>query len=474
MRTLIKNACVLTANPAGDVFEDGFVLLGADRRIEAVGPAALAPPADGLRVVDAQGAFVAPGMINLHQHLHMNLLKGLADGMLLEPWVFNFSAHSRKFMQREDVNTSLTLGAMEMLRTGTTCVLNHQSSFAWPDLHRDAARLIAGVGLRQVLAVAFQCRTPKLPQHPWSAEEAVVHTGALTRELQGAHGGMTRAALVVECNAHHTEAGRSSDELVRAGHALAREQDLRIAVHMSGGTLSMKMGFTKYRRQTGRSDVEYLDRLGVLDHRWLLKHGIHFSDDDIRAVARTRASVVYTPTSEAIRGGGLGHWRAMREAGVNCTLGTDGPAVDYSVDMVEQMKACCYLQSVRYGDPQAVQPRHALEMATLNAARALGLDDEIGSLEPGKRADLVLFERDRAHLRLVRDPVAAFVRAARGADARLVMVDGRVAYQDGLFPLLGDAGTVIERAQERARALSVAADLGRLATAHWPGASAAA
>jgi 5-methylthioadenosine/S-adenosylhomocysteine deaminase len=286
--------------------------------------------------------------------------------------------------------------------------------------------------------------------------------------LNGANGGMTRAALVVECNAHHTEAGRSSDELVRAGHALALEKNLRIAVHMSGGTLSMNMGFTKYRRQTGRSDVEYLEGLGVLDHRWLLKHCIHFSDEDIAIVALRGASAVYTPTSEAIRGGGFGHWRAMRDAGVNCTLGTDGPAVDYSVDMVEQMKACCYLLSVRYGDPELVSPSAALEMATINAARALGLDHSIGSLEVGKQADLVLFDRDRAHLRMVRDPVTAFVRASRGADARLVVVNGCIAYEDGDFPMIPHADAVMADARARARTVARAAGFEPLAVPRWP------
>jgi len=319
-----------------------------------------------------------------------------------------------------------------------------------------------------MLAVSFQCRTPKMPDHPWSAADATRHIGALVDSLEGAHAGMTRAALVVECNAHHTEAGRSSDELVRAGHALARDRDVRIAVHMSGGTLSMHMGFTKYRRQTGRSDVGYLEGLGVLDDRWLLKHGIHFSDEDIAIVARRGASVVYTPTSEAIRGGGLGPWRTMLAAGVNCALGTDGPAVDYSVDMVEQMKACCYLQSVRYGDPSAVSPRQALEMATINAARALGMERSIGSLEPGKQADLVLFARDRPHLSMVHDPVAALVRATRGADARMVMVNGLVAYEDGNFPMVPQADQVMADAGACARAIVKAAGFEPLAVPRWP------
>lgn len=468
MRTLFANACVITGAEAGDIHPQGFVLVEGSR-IAAVGPMAALPAVPGgTRIVDACGRFLTPGLINMHQHLHMNLLKGLADGMLLEPWARDFSAHSRRAMRRPAVRNSARLAALEMLRTGTTCVLNHQSPFPWPELTHDAAEAMTQAGLRQVLAIPFQCRTPKLPEHPWDEAEATRQIGRLVESLDGGAHGMTRTALTVECNAHHTEMGRSSDSLVRAGHALAQALDLRVAVHMSGGTLSMRMGFTKYRRQTGRSDVEYLEQLGVLDHRWILKHGIHFSDEDLHKVARRGASVVYTPTSESIRGGGLGPWRAMHEAGICCALGTDGPAVDYSVDMVEQIKACCFLQAVRYGDRDAVTPRQALAMATLGAARALGLAHEIGSLESGKRADLVLFDRDRAHLQMIEDPLTAFVRGCRGADATLVMVDGRIAMQDGHFPQVPDADAVMAAARADAAQLLDEAGFERLAQPRWP------
>ncbi len=467
MRTLIRNACVIPVNAARDVFEDGFVAVDGTR-IAALGPAHATPPGAWDRVIDARGALVTPGLINMHQHVHMNLLKGLADGMLLEPWVFNFTTPSRKHMGRDEVLASARLGVLEMLRTGTTCMLNHQSPFAWDGYLGDMAGVISGMGMRQMMAMAFQCRTPKMPDHPFSARQAADFTAGVVNELDGGWGGLTRMALVIECNAHHTELGRSSDELVRVGHALARERNLRIAVHMSGGTLSMKMGFTKYRRQTGRSDVAYLDGLGVLDERWILKHGIHFSDQDLRAVAQRAAHVVYTPTSESMRGGGMGPWVSMLRAGINCALGSDGPAVDYSVDMVEQMKACCFLQSVRYAAPEAIDPRIALEMATINAARALGWDDEIGSLEPGKRADLVIFGRDRPHQQMLPDPVQALVLATRGADARTVFVDGNIVYDAGRFPQSDDVAAIIRSAGERARAVAHAAGFEPMAQARWP------
>ncbi|MCC7484831.1 MAG: amidohydrolase family protein [Burkholderiales bacterium] len=467
MKTLVRNACVICVNSAGDVFEDGFIVLNGPR-IADVGPASNEPAGPFDRIIDARGGFAVPGLINMHQHLHSNLLKGLADGMLLEPWVFGLTTPSRKVMTREHMVVSTRLAGLEMLRTGTTCVLNHQALFEYPDYERDVVDALASSGMRHVLAVPFQCRTPRRPDYPLGAEEAAERTARLVDRLNGAHHGTTTLALVVECNAHHTELGKSSDELVRTGHALACARDMRIAVHVSGGTLSLKMGFTKYRRQTGRSDVEYLESLGVLDHRWILKHGIHFSDHDIELVASRGAHVVYTPTSESMRGGGLGPIVTLRRSGINCALGTDGPAVDYSVDMVEQMKACCYLQAVRYRDAHAIPPRVALEMATIGAARALGLEREIGSIETGKLADIVVFERSRPHLRIPSDPITALVRAARGADAHYVFIDGRLLLEEGCFVAAADCRTVIDAAKRSAQDIIHAAGLERLTGLRWP------
>lgn len=467
MRTLIRDACVLTVNSQREVFERGYVVIDG-RSIAAVGPSADEPAGPFDRVIDAAGMVLSPGLINMHQHLHMNLIKGLADGLLLEPWVFTLSTPFRGHVDEEALRLSTTLGALEMLRTGTTCVLNHQAPFNVPDYQHKVIGWMGDAGIRQMLGIAFQCRTPKLPTHPHSAQQARQLLETFIEERDGAREGLTQLALVIECNAHHTELGRSSDELVSVGHGLARDKDLRIAVHMSGGTLSMSMGFTKYRRQTGRSDVEYLERLGVLDHRWILKHGIHFSDTDMETVRRRGASVVYTPTSEAVRGGGIGPFGRMTAMGINCALGSDGPAVDYSVDMVEQMRACCVLQGVRYRDPGTIDDHCALEMATIRAARALGLSDRIGSIEPGKLADLVLFDLSRPHQQLVLDPVRRLVRTGRGTDSHTVFVQGEQRLQAGRFPNEQGVEQLLEQARAKGRKVADAAGFAPRAQLNWP------
>lgn len=466
MSVLIKNGYVVTLDPQRRVLEHGFVLTAADGRIAAVGPQHEAPP-DAEEVIDAAGMVIVPGLINLHQHTWMNLLKGLADGMLLEPWVFGFVQPAIEALHYEDLVASSRLAALEMLRTGTTTVLNHDTGLSVPGYEDAFITPLAEAGIRQVFARLFQCRTAKRPNFPPPAQ-AAADFGNLVERYHGAYDGLTRMAIVIECNAHHTELGKSSDELVRAGHGVAREHDLRIVVHMSAGTLSLDIGFTKYLRLSGRRDVAYLDRLGVLDERWILKHGIQFSDTDVATIRQRGCHAVYTPTSESRRAGGLGPWRALYRAGVNCALGTDGPAVDYTVDMLEQIKASIYLQNVKHLDPTVMSPERALEMATINAARALALEHELGSLEKGKRADIAVFDVSDVHMQVMHNPLYNLICCGRGADADTVLVNGKVLLRGGRFTRADAVDRIIADATASGRRVAEAAKLTHRAQPNWP------
>jgi 5-methylthioadenosine/S-adenosylhomocysteine deaminase len=466
MSILIKNGYVVTVDPARRVLDGGYVLVGDDGKIAAVGKGD--GPTGATEIVDATGMIVVPGLMNLHQHPWMNLFKGLADGMLLEPWVFNFVQPCIESLQIEDLIASSRLAALEMLRTGTTTVLTHDTGFLLPEYEAAFIEPMSEAGIRQLFARMFQCRTPKRPNHPLSAKEAAMQFNKLVERYHGANNGLTRIGMVIECNAHHTELGRSSDELVRTGYNTAVEHDLRVAVHMSGGTLSLDMGFTKYLRLTGRRDVAYLEQLGVLDHRWILKHGIQFTDTDIATIRERGCHAIYTPTSESMRGGGLGPWPNLYRAGINCALGSDGPAVDYSVDMVEQMKACIYLQNVKFLDPTVMSPERALEMATINAARAIGLESELGSLEPGKRADIAIFDLNDPQMQVVHNPLYNFICCARGADAHTVIVDGQTLLKNGKFTRTDKIDAIVAAAAASGKRIAEKTGLIRRAAPRWP------
>jgi 5-methylthioadenosine/S-adenosylhomocysteine deaminase len=268
--------------------------------------------------------------------------------------------------------------------------------------------------------------------------------------------------IVIQC-----AATKRSD----AGHLITRELakalDLRISTHIAGGTFSLEQGFLKYLRETGRTDVRYLMQLGLLDRHWLLIHGIHNTELDLEHMARAGATLVYTPTSESIRGGGITPAASAVRAGVNVALGTDGPMVDYSVDMVEQMKVCMLMQHVRHLDPTRVPVERALEMATINAAKALGLDKEIGSLEAGKRADVAIFDLRRPYIRVLHLPLSNFICAGKGSDARAVIVNGEIVYRDGSFPRCSDPAKLFAQAERIGTKLVEQAGLSHRYTPVW-------
>jgi 5-methylthioadenosine/S-adenosylhomocysteine deaminase len=471
MSLLIKNGYVVTMNGRREVFPGGFVAVEG-RDIAAVGAAGGEPKRAFDEVVDASGMIVVPGLINLHQHHWYNLFKGLGGGLLLEDWFGRVQQPCGRRLTADDLRASAYLSALEMVRTGTTTCLNHSVTTTMDAEVAATIEPMAEIGFRQVFAKDFRCRTPGNPRHPHDAAAEARYVGGLIDKWHGAKGGLVRLALAVETNAHWIAAGMSSEELIAAGWRLARDRDLRITNHAAGGTLSLETGYLKHVRETGRTDVGHLAHMGVLDERWLLIHVINLNDADVELMRRARCHAVYTPTSESMRGGGVGPWVGLYRAGINVALGTDGPMVDTSVDMVEQMKAALVIQNVKHLDPTVFSPERVLEMATINAARALGMADEIGSLESGKRADLVAFDMRGPHLQVAHNPIANFVCCARGADAHTVVIDGRIVLREGRFARFTAVDDVIRDATARGRRIAEAAGIMTAAQPQWPVAAA--
>ena len=473
MGILIRGGYVVTMNPDRAVFDGGFVATGDDGSIAAVGHAGAEPAGPFDQVIEARGMIVVPGLINLHQHHWYNLFKGLAGGLLLEDWVSKLLLPCARGLTAQDLRAAAYLAALEMIRTGTTACLNHSVTTTMDDEVAATIEPMAELGFRQIFAKDFRCRTPANADHPHDAPAAAAFVGGLVERWHGAHDGLVRVALAIESNAHWIAAGMSTEELITTGYRLACERNLRITNHAAGGTLSFEQGYLKHMRAMGRTDVGHLIQLGVLDAHWLLIHVINLSDTDVELMRRSGCHAVYTPTSESMRGGGIGPWVALYRAGVNVALGTDGPMVDYSIDMVEQMKACLFVQNVKHLDPTVFSPERVIEMATINAAYALGMEDEIGSLEPRKRADLVLFDMRGPHLQVMHNPLANFICCARGADANTVVINGRVVLQDGQFPHFSAVDDVIHDATERGRRIADDAGVLGASTPRWPTAATA-
>jgi len=466
-RTLLKNGYVVTVDEKRAVHPGGFVAVDGTK-ISATGPSSATPNAAGFdEIVDLAGCIVMPGLINGHQHHWYTLFKGLADGYLLEDWVTDFLLPLTRHLPEEGMRASSYVAAMEMLATGTTCSLNHSVTTTPPEMVRATIEPQAELGIRQVFAKELRCRTAGNPHHALTLDEALASFEEEFRQWDGSADGRVRMAMVIETNAHWVAAGMTTEELICRGYELARKLKTKISTHIAGGTFSIEKGFLRYLRETGRTDVRYLMQLGLLDPHWIMIHGIHVTELDIEHMARVGCSFVYTPTSESIRGGGIGPFANAWRAGVNVALGTDGPMVDYSVDMVEQMKACSMMQHVRHLDPTRMPAERTIEMATINAAKALGLDHEIGSLEAGKRADIAVFDVNKPYVGVQHRPISSFICAGKGSDARLVMVDGDIVYRDGAFPRFKDSSRVIMDAEKIGKKVLAAAGLSARLEPAW-------
>ena len=445
---LLEGGTVLTMDADGTRFDDGYVLIRG-REIEAVGESGSCGAEDGARL-DVGGCLVVPGLINTHQHHWYNLFKGLGGGMLLEQWIQNLLKPTAENLTPADVRIGGVLACLEMLLTGTTACLNHSVSRSDADVVSATLEPVIEAGMRQLFAKEVR---------PQGLEEQLALAEEIHARWDRRGDGRVSIGLVLESTAHWVAMGTSSEELLLRGNELAAEHGMRISDHIAGGTMSRESGYLRFMLEMGRTDVEFLHDLGVLDEKWVLAHAIHATDFDIELIARSGAAVSHCPTSESSRGGGITPIKRFRDAGIRVALGSDGPMVDLSVDMVEQMKAVLLFQNQLHREAIAIDPEAALAMATSEAAAALGWSDSVGSLEPGKRADIAVFDLSGPTCAVWHDPVAALVQSR--PPVRDVFVDGVQLVDRGRLTRYSedDVAAVIEEARARAEELLRRADV---------------
>jgi 5-methylthioadenosine/S-adenosylhomocysteine deaminase len=438
---LIKGGDVHTVDADDTVLQGGWVLVEGSA-IAAVG-AAGEEPEGADETIDASGCIVVPGFVNTHQHLWYCLFKGLGGGMRLEQWIQNLLAPTARALEPRDLEAGSRLACLEMVASGTTTCLHHSVT------HLDEAGVEATLrpsvesGMRQVLAKEIR---------PNGLDDQLAFAEALHGRFDGTQGGRLGIAFVIETTAHWVAMGTCSEELVIRGHELAERLGVRISTHVAGGTMSREQGYLRFVREMGRTDIEFLQRLGVLDEHWLLAHAIYPRDRDLELMAAAGATVSHCPTSEGARGAGVTPVRRMLDAGITVSLGSDGPMVDTSVDMVEQMKAVRLFQNQLRLDPSAVTPERALRMATIDGARSIGLHHRIGSLEPGKEADVAVFDLEQPASAVCHEPLPVLVHSLRGRDVRWLLVAGDTLVEDGRLTRIGDEDGAAIMAEARARA----------------------
>ncbi len=423
-RLLIDGGTVVVMDEAGAVLEGGAVLVEGDR-IAAVLEAGAPRPA-GVPVLDATGHLVIPGLVNTHGHAAMSLLRGLADDLPLMTWLNEhiFPAEA-ELVDPEFVYWGTLLSSIEMLKSGTT-------TFADMYYFRDdAARAVIHAGIRAVMGphvIGF-------PAPDFASPAATLADAAEFLERYRDH------PTLVPGTAAHSLYTTSLDD-VRAAAELAIEYDAPFQIHTAEDASESATS----TERTGMGVVEALESIGALRPGTVLAHSIYLSNEDIERIAAGGAGVSHNPQSNLK----LGIPRAapvveLLAAGIPVGLGTDGAASNNDLDLFDEMDTAAKLHKYTNADPTALPAETVFRMATMGGARVLNLHDRTGSLEPGKRADIVLLDTRRAGLTPLYNVYSHLVYAARGSDVATVLVNGRVVVRDGRV-LTVDEAEVMKRA----------------------------
>jgi 5-methylthioadenosine/S-adenosylhomocysteine deaminase len=388
---LLTNATVLTMDERFTVHQEGAVAVQGDS-IVAVGTDAAA--LEARETLDCRGRVVMPGLVNAHTHVAMSLLRGLADDLRLDVWLMGYMMPvEREFVDPDFVRLGTKLGCAEMIRSGITC-------FADMYYFEDAvAEATAEAGMR-----AFCSQTVLRFPSPdaTSFEEGLARARAFIERFKG-------HPLIVPGPAPHAPY-TTTPEILRACAELAAEHDVPLHIHLSETALEVENS----RREHGMPVVPWVKRQGLFDAKVLAAHCVHVDDGEMRALKNFGAGVAHNPTSNLKLGAGVAPAVRMRELGLHVGIGTDGPASNNDLDMFEETRLAALLAKGIGGDPTALPAREALAMATRLGACALHMDHLTGSLEPDKRADLIVLDLGPTH------NVPSFARDASGIYAQIV------------------------------------------------------
>jgi cytosine/adenosine deaminase-related metal-dependent hydrolase len=392
----------------------GGAVLVEGERIAAVGPVAeLAAAAPGAERFDLPGCVLAPGFVNLHSHIEYAAYAGLGDGLAFGPWI---GAHTRRtsLLGAEGLDAMARLGAAECLRSGVTTLVDAAYSGA-------AVRACAATGLRAIVAI-----------EAFGGDDADVTAVAddLDRRVAALAAEAGRIVeLAVSPHAPFTVGLPLFGEIV----ARARARGMRVVTHLgeSRHELDALIGgtgpLTRFVAPFGRHPILELAERGLLGPETVVAHAVQVGDEEIAALASTGVAVAHCPRSNALLGCGVAPLAKLHEAGVRVGLGTDSPSSALSLDMFDELRAALLLARASAGDPEALSTAAALQMATLDGARALGLGDR-GALAPGLLADLVAVRLDQTPFWPCDDPASALVLGGSPALVTLVAIGGNVLY----------------------------------------------
>lgn len=443
---LIEGGTVLTMDPGRTILEDGAVAVSAGR-IEAVGPAA------GVRGryqprqrINASGGLVMPGLINTHTHVIQSLLRGgLAQDRGLFDWLLNYHYAGLGSFTPDDAVLGATLYCAEAIRGGITTIVDNADERRADDVAVASIQTLADIGIRAIYGRMFSDREvvepPELGKYAEAimrrspnvkhatdfvetTDEALAHVESLIRRFHGSAGGRIQVWPAPTIPNLTSEAG------LMGSLELARKHDTMVTVHLSEAPIDATM--------FGMSSTEYLYSIGFLSPLVLAAHCVHCTDRDLRLLRSHDVKVAHNAISNLYLASGFAPVADMAALGITVGLGTDDPDCNETINMLLVMKAAALVQKAHCLDAAALTSEKVVEMATIDGARAVGMEDRIGSLETGKRADVIVVDLQQPQLQPMHHIPNALVYQAYGSEVLTTVVDGEVLMKDRVLAFLGD------------------------------------
>ena len=412
---IIQADWTITVNPGFEVLRD-FAVVVEDNRIQmliANDEIAELPCYQEAEIIRLPGCALLPGLVNSHTHASMSLFRGMADDLPLMEWLTDhiWPAETR-WVDAEFTADGFRLAAAEMIRSGTTCL---SDMYYFPD---EAARCAQQTGMRSVIGLIVLDFPSVWAQ---DADEYLHKALAVHDEIR-------ELSLVSSAFAPHAPY-TVSDEPLRQIAMYSSELDVPVHMHVHETASEV----AEAQQKTGQRPLERLDQLNLLNPNLIAVHMTELNEFEIERVAEAGVSIAHCPESNLKLGSGICPVAALLDQGVNLCLGTDGAASNNDLDLLGEMRTAAMLAKGSSGNASACTARQAIEMATINGARALGMADQIGSIEVGKKADLIALDLNSLNTQPLYDPVAQIVYAASSRQVSHVWIDGQAQLRDFEF-----------------------------------------
>lgn len=421
---LITGGTIVTMDAGRRVLTPGAIAIDGTDIVSVGDPQVVVPHVSPRTTIDARGLVVLPGLINTHTHAPMVLYRGLADDLALMEWLQNYIFPAEaKTVSPEFVRAGTRLAALEMIQSGTT---------TYTDMYyfeEEIARVTRDAGLRGILGqtiIQFPVADAKTP------EAALARTERFIQQWKN-------DALVTPAVAPHSMYTLDAKTLT-AARDLGRRHGVPVLIHLAETSDEVKIAAERHKQ----TPTAYLESIGFFGPRTLAAHGVWLDDRDIETLKRAGVGVSHNPESNMKLASGTAPVPKLLAAGVALGLGTDGAASNNDLDMFEAMRQAAFLHKLQSGDPRVVGAPSALEMATIGGARALGMERAVGSLEAGKRADVILVSMRGARQTPMYDPISHLVYVTRGDDVRTTIVNGRILMRDRVMRTLDERAVLAE------------------------------